>query len=298
LNALQKDPVQRYRSVEALSEDLRRFREGKPVSAQKSTRLYRFRKLCGRHKLAVAATATIAGLLVALAVTFTVQASRLRKERDRVTAEAAKVSAMNDFLQSALGAADPWEKGSRNVSLLDALRQAQTKAEAGFEGQPLIAAAVLDTIGNTFGSLAEFEQGEKALRRSLDLREASAGPRSAEAARSLANLSNLYGQWRKLDEAEKLGRQALDISREGNGPNSLETARAMVMLGNTLQRRAAIKALKPLAQQILGIVRSPHAESQTPATAATDRARLEDDALSMLAAVALEEQDYKTMEAI
>jgi serine/threonine-protein kinase len=298
LGALQKDPVQRYRSVEALSEDLRRYREGKPVTVRKSTRLYRLLKLCGRHKLAVAATLTIAGLLVALAVTNTVQASRLRTQRDRVTAESAKVTAMNDFLQSALGAADPWEKGSRNVSLLDALRQAQAKAEAGFEGQPLIGAAVLETIGNTFGSLAEFGEGEKALRRSLGLRETAAGPRSAEAARSLVSLSSLYSQWRKFDEAERYARQALDISREVNGPDSLETGMAMVALGQTMERKGDIKALKPLAQQILAIGRSPHPGTRTPATAAADRAKIEDDALEMLASVALEEQDYKSMESL
>src|SRR5262249_13928008 len=157
----------------------------------------------------VAAAATIVGLLVVLAVTMTLQASRVRKEFDRATAEATKATAMNAFLQDALGAADPWAKGSKNVSLLDALRQAQTKAQSTLQGQPLVEAAMLQTIGTTLGNLAEFPEAEKALRKAYDLSVASAGPRSAEAAESLVRLTGLYSDWHKFDQAEKTGRMAV-----------------------------------------------------------------------------------------
>ena len=137
----------------------------------------------------VAAAGVIAVLLVALGVTMVVQAGRVRRERDRATAEAAKASAINAFLLDALGAADPWSKGSRNVSLLDALRQAQDKAQTSFANQPLVEASVLQTIGTTFANLAEFPEAEKALKAALDLRVKAAGAKSAEAAESLAALS-------------------------------------------------------------------------------------------------------------
>ena len=88
----------------------------------------------------------------------------MRRERDRATAEAAKASAINAFLLDALGAADPWSKGSRNVTLLDALRQAQDKAKTSFVNQPLVEASVLQTIGTTFSNLAEYPEAEKALK--------------------------------------------------------------------------------------------------------------------------------------
>ena len=138
-------------------------------------------------------------------MTSTLQASRIRKERDHATAETAKVTAMNVFLQEALGAADPWEKGSRNISLLDALRQAQGKAESAFQGQPLVRAAMLQTMGSTFANLAEFQEGEKALRTTLVLRTAATGPRSAEVAESQASLANLYGLWHRFDQAVAAG---------------------------------------------------------------------------------------------
>jgi eukaryotic-like serine/threonine-protein kinase len=296
--ALQKDPLHRYASVEALARDIQRYLDGLPITARKTSRMYRLRKLAGRHKLGVAAGATIAALVVALAVISTVQASRIRKERDRATEETAKVTAMNLFLQEALGAADPWEKGSRNISLLDALRQAQGKAETTFQGQPLIRAAVLQTIGTTFANLAEFQEGEKALRTALVLRTAASGPRSAEVAESQAALSGLYGLWHRFEDAVKAARESLEITRDLYGPKSLQTAAAMYSLGQVFQRKGDLQSLKPVAEETLAIVRHPAPAPRNTLSPAPDRAKLEVQALGLLAAVALLEENFVQMEAI
>ncbi|MGZ5428603.1 MAG: serine/threonine protein kinase, partial [Thermoanaerobaculia bacterium] len=183
--ALEKEPDGRYQSAAALAEDVERYLENQPILAHPPSTVYQLKKLVARHRGTVAAAGVIAVLLVALGVTMVVQAGRVRRERDRATAEAAKASAINSFLLDALGGADPWSKGSRNVSLLEALRQAQDKAKTSFASQPLVEASVLQTIGTTFTNLAEFPEAEKALKTSLELRVRAAGPKSAEAAESL-----------------------------------------------------------------------------------------------------------------
>ena len=305
LAALQKDPTQRYPSVEALSRDIHRYLVGVPVTARKAGNVYRLRKLASRHKLGVAAGATIFGLLVALALAMTLQASRIRRERDRAAAEATraaaeatKVRAMNAFLQDALGAADPWAKGSKNVSLLDALRQARVKAQSTLQGQPLVEAAMLQSIGTTLGHLAEFTEAEQALQKAYDLRVSAAGPRSAEAAESLVRLAGLYSDWHRFDQAEKAGREAVAITREVYGPRSLEVAAAMYPLGGLMQRKADLKELRPLAEEMLSIARAPVKPPGKPQATGLDRRTVETDAMSLLASVALEEEDYKTMEAV
>ena len=79
LKAMRKDPADRYRSVERLSEDVRRFLDGLPVGARRGGGWYRLRKFATRHALALAATGLV---LVALTVAFaeTVRA-RGRAER-------------------------------------------------------------------------------------------------------------------------------------------------------------------------------------------------------------------------
>ncbi|RPH69668.1 MAG: serine/threonine protein kinase [Myxococcaceae bacterium] len=296
--ALQKDPLQRYASVEGLARDIQRYLDGRPITARRTSTIYRIRKLAGRHKLGVAAAGAILALLVVLAVTSTLQASRIRKERDHATSETAKVTAMNVFLQEALGAADPWEKGSRNISLLDALRQAQGKAESAFQGQPLVRAAMLQTMGSTFANLAEFQEGEKALRTALVLRTAATGPRSAEVAESQASLANLYGLWHRFDQAVAAGQESLSITRAVYGPRSLRTAAALHAVGQVYQRKGDLPALKPVAEEMLSIVRAPAPKIRGDESAAPEAAKLEVQALGLLAAVALQEENYVRMEVI
>lgn len=65
MKALAKQPSDRYGSVQQLSEDVRRHLEGLPVSAVEGTRLYVARKFLRRHRLGVAAAATILLALIA-----------------------------------------------------------------------------------------------------------------------------------------------------------------------------------------------------------------------------------------
>jgi len=290
--ALEKEPDGRYQSAAALAEDVQRYLASQPILAHPPSTMYQLRKLVARHTASFVAAGVIALLLVALGGTMIVQAGRVRKERDRAAAEAAKASAINTFLLDALGAADPWSKGSRNVSLLDALRQAQDKAKTSFAGQPLVEASVLQTIGTTFSNLAEFPEAEKALKGSLELRVTAAGPRSAEAAESLGALSNMYSLWRKFEEAVKYAREAVDVARGLYGERSLESAPFMYDLATALFGAGKPPEAKALAEEILRMVRE-RGEVRTP-----EAAKAETDALLILVSAATSEEDYKTLAAL
>jgi len=292
--ALVKEPDQRYQSAAALAEDVERYLSNQPILAHPPSTMYQLKKLVSRHKGRVAAAGAIAVLLVALGVTMIVQAGRVRRERDRATAEAAKASAINSFLLDALGAADPWSKGSHNVSLLDALRQAQDKAKTSFTGQPLVEASVLQTIGTTFSNLAEFPEAEKALKAALDLRVKAAGPKSAEAAESLSALSQMYALSKRFDEAEKIAREEVEIVRGIHGADSIEAAAAMNDLGTALEGTGNIKEAKATAVVMQKIATSRGA-AEKPQAGRSDAAKVETDALLILVGVATAEENYPTL---
>ncbi len=109
-----------------------------------------------RHRVGTAFAAALASLVVAFVIVTLVQAQRIAKERDRATAEAAKANSINAFLQETLGSADPWKTG-KDVSIREVLATAAEKADAEFKDQPLLAAAVKNTIGRTFVSLGQIE---------------------------------------------------------------------------------------------------------------------------------------------
>ncbi len=296
--ALEKEPDRRYQSAAAFAEDVERYLASQPILAHPPSTMYQLRKLVARHKLPVAAAAGIVVLLVALAVTMAVQAERVRKERDRAESEAAKASAINGFLKDALGAADPWSKGSRNVTLLDALRQAQAKAHAAFLHQPLVEAAVLQTIGVTFANLAEYAESEKALRKSLDLRVAAAGGRSAEAAESWTAIGKSSLPQGKVDEGEKAAREALGITRGLHDAKSLEVASALNLLADVLRMKGKFPEARSLAEDALRISRAPAVRAAKAKTAGLEVRRVEIDSLRVLGGVALDQDDYKLNEAL
>jgi eukaryotic-like serine/threonine-protein kinase len=291
--ALEKEPDRRYQSAAALAEDVERYLASQPILAHPPSAVYQLRKLVARHKLSFAAAGGIAVLLVALAVTMVVQGERVRRERDKAESEAAKASAINGFLKDALGAADPWSKGSRNVMLLDALRQAQAKAHAAFLHQPLVEAAVLQTIGVTFANLAEYAEAEKALRKALDLRVAAAGPKSAEAAESWGAIGTMDLPQGKVDEGEKAAREALEITRGLHDAKSLEVAAAMNLLADVLRMKGKFPEARSLAEGALRIPRASDIPTAKAKAGTLDSRRVEIDSLRVLGGVALDQDDHE-----
>jgi non-specific serine/threonine protein kinase/serine/threonine-protein kinase len=77
--ALQKETQRRYQSVDKLAEDIERYLEGRPVSAQPDTFFYRARKFASRRALPLAAVCAV--LVVAGAGVFSTVAQSRRAER-------------------------------------------------------------------------------------------------------------------------------------------------------------------------------------------------------------------------
>ena len=114
--ALEKEPDRRYASADALAEDIERYLANQPILAHPPSTAYQVRKLVSRHRFGFATAAGFLALLVAGAVVLAVQADKIRRERDRATQEAARATAINQFLQKTLGAADPWQRGAPAAS--------------------------------------------------------------------------------------------------------------------------------------------------------------------------------------
>ena len=65
LKAMRKEPERRYPSAAALSEDIGRFLEGRPVEARRPSAAYRAKKFVRRHRIGAAATVLVLAALAA-----------------------------------------------------------------------------------------------------------------------------------------------------------------------------------------------------------------------------------------
>jgi eukaryotic-like serine/threonine-protein kinase len=79
LTALQRDPLQRYPTVEGFADDLRRCLDGRPIAAHPSTLTYRFGKLVGRNRVAaVLAVVTVLAIGAGAGLAISTQMERVR----------------------------------------------------------------------------------------------------------------------------------------------------------------------------------------------------------------------------
>ena len=134
--ATETDPQARYAGAAEFRDDLRRYREGRPVRAARWTRGYRLRKFLARHRLGAAATLLAAVLLAGFV--WRLERARVRAQLAEATAQQAlqaserdakRARASLDFLSDAFSAAAPEYAMSRQVSVRSLLDSARGKLE-------------------------------------------------------------------------------------------------------------------------------------------------------------------------
>jgi eukaryotic-like serine/threonine-protein kinase len=120
--ALKKEPRERYASVDALADDLRRYLTDQPVQARPDTLGYRTQKFVRRHRGGVAATslafiASLAGVTATL-----LQGREARVQRDFAYAQLSRAENVTDFNAFVLSDAAPM---GRPFTVNDLLRRAE-----------------------------------------------------------------------------------------------------------------------------------------------------------------------------
>jgi serine/threonine protein kinase len=151
--ALKKDPAERYASVGAFAEDLRRFLSHEPISARPDTVPYRVAKFVRRNRGSV-----VSGLLVAIGLIVTSafalsQMQAARAQRDRALEEAKRANAQADLTQYILD-----DKSSRLSPAAESQRldRARQFLAARFRNDPLLAARLLIDVSGRYIDIGDF----------------------------------------------------------------------------------------------------------------------------------------------
>ncbi|GAB5413921.1 MAG: hypothetical protein Cons2KO_15240 [Congregibacter sp.] len=162
---LEKDPADRYRSVDELRNDLRAYHANRPITVRASSPAYRTGKFLRRHWRGLLATAaTMVALGIGLGVALW-QAEEAGVQRDRA-------QAMNAFMQEVLTEADPYRAGV-DKRVRDVLEEASALLEERFADQPLLEASLRQAVGGVQLSLLEITAAENNLQRALALFDAT-----------------------------------------------------------------------------------------------------------------------------
>ena len=234
LKALRKEPKRRYRSVEALAADLKRYRSGKPIEARPATLGYRARKFVSRNRTAVGAGLVIGLLVVAYAITVTVQANRLEAQRDRARTQAAKAEQVSDFLVNLISTTDPYKTGGdggKDLTMSTVLERGANRV-GQLDDQPAVQSELRNLIGRIYDKLGAFENAEPMLKAALVQRQRLHEGPDSTIATSLYNLGLHYQLTGNYTQADSLLREALAMRRDVYGPDHPKVATILGRLGS------------------------------------------------------------------
>ena len=256
LMAIRKEPERRYRSVEQLSEDVRRHLERLPVSAQRDRLSYRLAKFVRRNRVGVAAATLAVVALVGGMTTALWQARIARAERARSDRRFAEVRSLatsflfdiNDAITDLPGATPARALlVKRALASLDGLAK-EAPGDPSLQ-RDLAAAYVrvgavqgnssVSNLGDTPGALRSYERAVALLEA---IPAAQAGDTSVlqlrwQAYEGLANMRNITGD---LPAAISSFGHARDVLRTlvAAQPANTDTQRMLAMvlreLGETL----------------------------------------------------------------
>ncbi|MGD8377023.1 MAG: serine/threonine-protein kinase [Acidobacteriota bacterium] len=255
LMALRKEPERRYGSVGQLAEDLERYLQGHPVSARPDTLAYRASKFARRHRVPVALAGGALLLLIGFAVTMTVQAGRIARERDRANREAETSRAVSDFLVELFRVSDPGEARGNSVTAREILDEGAGKISEELSDQPAVQAALMETMGRVYQNLGLYDAAMPLLRRSVDVRRAATPDDDLGLAGSTGALAWLLEKDGKFDEAESLMRESLERTRAALGERDPKVAGAMNNLALFLYESGNLEAAEPLHREALALRR-------------------------------------------
>jgi len=208
LRALASDVEQRYPGVAALAADLNRWLLGQPVEARVPSWTYRTLKFVRRHRIGVAASATIVLALAAGVVGTLWQAAHARDEARRALAEAERADAVRDFLLDLFSASDPEHNGGNAPDLFAILANGAARAQKP-EALPLHARAeLLAALGAIYRNLGRLKESETLLDQAIALYAGDRGTpspdRYAPALSRIPLLTSLGRSHEAVEAARKL----------------------------------------------------------------------------------------------
>ena len=217
LRAVRREPQRRYASAGAFADDLRRWLDGRPVSARRDSAAYRFVKFVSRHRVGVAAglvafVALIAGAGVALWQT---RLARL---------EAANAQRVTGFLVSIFHAADPTRTRGESLTAQEILDGAVARLPSEFADAPLVRAdlelAIAEIRINRGNYAAARERASHALATYQRLAPADA----LRIGRARSALGSALVELAEYDEAERQLAGAVALLRTLDEPALLADA--------------------------------------------------------------------------
>jgi tetratricopeptide (TPR) repeat protein/tRNA A-37 threonylcarbamoyl transferase component Bud32 len=209
---LRKEPNQRYQSVDAFADDIRRYLTGRPVKAVGGARRYRLRKFVGRNRLAAAAAIVVVLVVVAGVIATLLQAHRANIEAERAEAQTRSAVATKDFLIAVFKSTSPNEALNNPIVPKQIIDEGARRARVELTKDPSVQVELFDALGDIYVELGDRAAAEKIAREALATAQSKLGDSALLSDVTRVGLANAL-----------VGRDTADDARATEAMSALQT---------------------------------------------------------------------------
>ena len=206
LKALKKKPEERYATVDAFAEDLKRHLDGAAVMARPDALTYRIGKFVRRHRVGVlAAVVVVVALGVGLAgTTWQAREARMQAQRAR---------AVQDFLVGLFNEVDPAKAQGHELTARQMLDRGRRDLETKLKDQPQLEAQLEGVLVDLYTKLGDDKKVLPLAEAQRDRALRLEGPQSLAYGDALFALARVHGGLAHHQVAYELYAQAAQVLR-------------------------------------------------------------------------------------
>jgi serine/threonine-protein kinase len=215
--ALKNEPAERYATVAAFADDIRRYLGNATVRARPDTLYYRVRKFVARNTLAVGAAAAVLVAVLGGSAAAVWQARTAR-------AQAARADQTKDFALSIFRSAESPRGGGAATTAVDLLLKAQRRVEVELKDKPDVAVELMTAIGESLASQSKLDQAAELLRKSAALGKLRLGADDRRTLEAQAALGTVLLDSGHFDESTALLTDTVKQARRVGATNALIVA--------------------------------------------------------------------------
>jgi tetratricopeptide (TPR) repeat protein len=252
LKAVAVAPDARYRSVDTLAADVRRYLARYPVEASGRAWSYRTRKFISRHRTGVAVAAVLLAAIVAGLAGTAWQARRAR-------AEAARARAVQAFLVSLFRTTDPGAAAQARTAR-DILEQGAARIDAELAAEPDLQVELWRTVADVQRQLGDYDGAERLLGKAIGVQQRRGKPAEIGLARTRLQLASVLNDHYRTNDAERSVQQAMPVIKARLGERSGEMGDVYELLGSLKYGSGDYAGAEQLRRQALEIYRERFGE--------------------------------------
>ena len=251
--ALRKSASERYRTAEALQEDLNRYRAGKVVQARATDRWYRFNRYLYRYRWPLAGSVVLVALLGGFNLRLALETQRAHDAERRALEEAQTSQAVSDYLVSLFEFASPSRTGSQAIKPKALVDNGLLRLDRHLLDRPRVRSRMLTTLSKLYGEMGYESDALAAAERGLATLPAGS-EQTLEYGLALARVGEALEKVGRYDDASSTLQQAIELLARQLSFDDRRLLQARIARGLALvnrdQLQLAISELEPLRARL------------------------------------------------